>query len=175
VAGTPGRQTPALLAALHIQHAYALAILWDSSACTAAISQARTQVEHLKPEDDPPWLYWMSPAEITVSAGYCLLRLGQSDHAAVMLDQGIAQFDESFVRDRQINVTRLAGALARSGPQHDLDAAAGLGMASIDLIESVDSTRGIGDLHHLYRHLKPHAKVPAVGDFLERARGFVAV
>jgi hypothetical protein len=72
-------------------------------------------------------------------------------------------------------VTRLADALARPGPQRDLDAAAGWGMASIDLIESLDSTQGIAPLHDLYRHLKPHAKVPAVGDFLERARGFVAV
>jgi DNA-binding XRE family transcriptional regulator/tetratricopeptide (TPR) repeat protein len=175
IAGTRGRQSPALLAELHIEHANAVATLRDSSACTAAISQARTQVEHLTPDDDPPWLYWMNPAEITVSAGYCLLKLGKADQAATMLDQGTAQFDESFVRDRQINMTRLADALARPGPQRDLDAAAGLGMTSIDLIEDVDSTRGIGDLHDLYHHLKPHAKVPAVRDFLERARGLVAV
>jgi DNA-binding XRE family transcriptional regulator len=175
MAGTRGRQTPALLAELHIRHVNALAILRDSPACTAAISQARTQVEHLTPDDDPPWLYWMSPAGITVLAGYCLLKLGRSDQAAVMLDQGIAQSDESHVRGRQIDLTRLADALARPGPQRDLDAAAGWGMASIDLMEGVDSTRGIGDLHDLYRHLKPHAKVPAVRDFLERARGFVAV
>jgi hypothetical protein len=59
--------------------------------------------------------------------------------------------------------------------QRDLDVAVGLGMTSIDLIEGVDSTRGIGDLHDLYRHLKPHAKVPAVRDFLEQARGLVTV
>jgi len=173
MAGTRGRQTPALLANLHIRHAYALATLRDSSACTAAIAQARTQVEQLTPDDDPPWLYWMNPTAITVNAGYCLLKLGQSDQAAAMLDQAIAQFDESFVRDRQIYVTQLADALARPGPQRDLAAAAGWGMTSIDLVESVDSTRGIGHLHDLYRHLKPHAKVPAVRDFLERARGFV--
>jgi hypothetical protein len=173
MAGTRGRQTPALLANLHIRHAYALATLRDSSACTAAISQACTQVEQLKPDDDPPWLYWMNPTAITVNAGYCLLKLGQSDQAAVMLDQAIAQFDESFVRDRQIYVAQLADALARPGPQRDLDAAARWGMTSIDLVESVDSTRGIGHLQDLYRHMKPHAKVPAVRDFLERARGFV--
>jgi hypothetical protein len=32
----------------------AFATLGDTSACTAAISQARTQVEQLKPDDDPP-------------------------------------------------------------------------------------------------------------------------
>lgn len=175
LAGTRGRQSPALLADLHIEHANALASLRDSSACAVAISQAHAQVEHLTLEYDPPWLYWMNPADITASAGSCLLKLGQPDQAATMLNHGIAQSDESFIRDRQINATRLADALARPEPQRDLDAAAGWGMASIDLIESVDSTRGIGDLHDLYRHLKPHAKVPAVRDFLDRARGLVTV
>jgi hypothetical protein len=41
--------------------------------------------------------------------------------------------------------------------------------------ESLDSTLGVDLLRDLYRQLKPHAKVPAVRDFLERARGFAAV
>jgi hypothetical protein len=44
VAGTQGQATPALLAELHIRHAEALGTLHDTSGCTAAISQARTQV-----------------------------------------------------------------------------------------------------------------------------------
>jgi hypothetical protein len=30
-------------------------------------------------------------------------------------------------------------------------------------------------LRNLYRQMKPHARVPAIGDFLEQARGLVAV
>ena len=44
------------LAELHIWHAEALGALRDTSGCTAAISEARTQVEQLKLDDDPPWL-----------------------------------------------------------------------------------------------------------------------
>ena len=51
--------------------------------------------------------------------------------------------------------------------------AAGLGMRSIDLTESRDSTRGAGHLRDLYYQLRPYAKVPAAQDFVERARGFV--
>ena len=54
LAGTRGRATPALLAELHIWQAMAFATLGDTSVCTAAISQARTQVEQLKSDDDPP-------------------------------------------------------------------------------------------------------------------------
>jgi hypothetical protein len=129
-------------------------------------------VEQLKPDDDPPWLYWMDSAAITVDAGECLLRLGQFDHAAVMLRTGLAQFSQSFVRDQQIVITHLADALAHPGQQRDLDAAAELGMQSIDLAESLDSDRGAGHLRNLYLQLKPHAKMPAVQDFLERARFF---
>jgi hypothetical protein len=85
VAGTRGQATPALLAELHIRHAKALGTLRDTSGCTAAISQARTQVEQLKLADDPPWLYWMDCAAITVDAGECLRRLGQPDQAVAML------------------------------------------------------------------------------------------
>ena len=174
LAGTRGGQTPALLAQLYMRHAYAFAFLRDTSACTAAISQARTQVEALTPDDDPPWLYWVNPAAITGNAGVCLLRLGQPDHAIAMLTESIAQLDESFVRDRQFYVTHLASALTRPGKQRDLHVAIGLGMESIDLVESLDSITGLGYLGDLYHDLKPHAIVPAVRDFLDRARGLVA-
>ncbi|MGH3974862.1 MAG: hypothetical protein ACRDS9_16270 [Pseudonocardiaceae bacterium] len=63
--------------------------------------------------------------------------------------------------------------LARPGKQRDLDAAAGLGMQSIDLAESLNSTRGADCLRDLYYQLRPHSTVPALQDFIERARGFV--
>ncbi|MGH3900263.1 MAG: hypothetical protein ACRDTA_18870 [Pseudonocardiaceae bacterium] len=147
--------------------------LHDTAGCTAAISEARTQIEQFTPDDNPPWLYWMDRAAITVDAGECLLRLGQPDQAVAMLREGIAQLPGSFIRDRQIAVTHLADALARPGKQRDLDAAAGLGMQSIDLAESLDSARGTSCLRDLYCQLRPHAKIPAVHDFVERARGFV--
>ncbi len=174
LAGTRGRATPALLAELHIRQALAFGTLRDNSACTAAISRARTQVEQLKPDDDPSWLYWLGPAAIALDAGNSLLLLGQADQAAVLLEEGIAQVSESFVRDRQIHLTQLAGLLALPGKQRDLDAAAMLGMQSIDLAESLDSPRGAGLLRDLYLRMKPHGEVPAVRDFLERSRGFMA-
>ena len=91
----------------------------------------------------------------------------------MLLNEGVTQFGESFVRDRQIYTTYLADALARPGKQRDLEAAAGLGVQSIDLAETLDATRGTGLLRDLYFRMKPHGEVPAVRDFLERARGFV--
>ncbi len=175
LAGTRGQQTPRLLTALYSRQAYALATLRDSSGCTAAISKARAHVERTKQDDEPLYLYWVAPGEVTAGAGRCLLKLGHADQAAALLHEGIALFDESFVRDRRNYSIRLAEALAQPGPQRDLDAAAGQGMAAIDLAESLDSHLGNRRLCDLYNQMKPHYKVPAVRDFLERSRELVRV
>lgn len=177
LAGSGGRATPALLAELQLRRARALAAMGDTSACTAAISRARSHVERLAPDDDPSYLYWLDATAVTVHAGTCMLELGQPDQAVPLLEEGIAQFSAPFVRDRQIFVTRQADARARSGTQQDLEAAVELGMESLDLAERLDtrleggSRQGPGSLHDLYRHLKPHAQVPGVREFLERAQG----
>ena len=102
LAGTRGQATPALLAELYDRQAHAFAVLRDTSACLVAISRARSQAEQLAPDDDPPWLYWLDPAAITANAGTCLLKLDQGEQAVALLDEGIAHFSASFVRDRQI-------------------------------------------------------------------------
>ncbi|MGH4022286.1 MAG: helix-turn-helix domain-containing protein [Pseudonocardiaceae bacterium] len=175
VAGVRGQQTPRLLAQLYNWQAYAFATLQDPSACTAAISRARTQTEQFQPDNDPAWLYWVNPADITAFSGQCLLQLGQPDRAAVMLDEGIALFDESLVRDRQLHLTYLTDALARPGTQRDLDTAVGYGMTAIELAEGLDSTLAAARIRDLYYQLQPDAQVPAVRDFLERAREFAKV
>jgi len=171
LAGMRSRRSPRLLAQLHVRRAYALATLQDSSACTQAISKARAQIEQLGSDDDPPWLYWVDPAWITVEAGACLLRLDRADQAATMLHEGIALFDDSFTRDRQLYTLHLSDARTRPGKQQDLDAAARLGMASIDLAESLDSTLGTKALRALCQQMTAYAELPAVREFLERAKG----
>lgn len=175
LAGVRGHETPRLMAQLHLRRAYASATLQNESACNGAISKARAQIEQIDSKDDPPWLYWVIPAWITVEAGDCLLRLEQPDQATPLLREGIALFDESFIRDRQLYTVHLADALARPGKQRDLDAAAGLGMQSLDLTENLESNTGTGHLNDLYYRMKPHAETPAVRDFLDRARELVQV
>ena len=84
-------------------------------------------------------------------------------------------FDESFARDRQIYLIHFAEALARPGPQRDVEAAADRGLAAVHLAESLASTRGADCLRDLYLLMQPNASVPAVADFLEQARGILTV
>ncbi|MBV9312493.1 MAG: helix-turn-helix transcriptional regulator [Pseudonocardia sp.] len=173
--GARGLKSPRLQAELSIRLAYALAASHDATGCIAAISKARGYIEQLVADDDPQWLYWVVSAWILVEGGDSLLLLGHADQAAGMLNEGIALFDESFARDRQIYLTHQADALARPGKQRDLDAAADRGIAAIELAEGLDSALGVDLLRDLYHQMKPHNKVPAVRDFLERARGLVMV
>jgi hypothetical protein len=48
-------------------------------------------------------------------------------------------------------------------------------MEAIHIAERLDSTYSIDLLRNLYRQMQPHATVPAVRDFLDRARGLVQV
>ncbi|MCA1672332.1 MAG: hypothetical protein LC799_09075, partial [Actinobacteria bacterium] len=95
--------------------------------------------------------------------------LGQADRAAAMLHDGVTSFEQSFVRDRLLYTVHLAEARTRPGKQQDLDSAAGLGMASIDLAESLESALGANLFRDLSHRMTPHATIPAVRDFLERA------
>jgi tetratricopeptide (TPR) repeat protein len=173
LAGSRGWQTPRLLAQLYNWQSWVFAALQDPSACTAAISQARTQAEQFQPDHDPTWLYWVNSADVVAGSGQCLLQLGQFDRAAAMLDEGIALFDESFVRDRQLHLTYLIDALVRPGKQRDLDAAVYHGMTAIQLAEGLDSTLSVARIRDLYYQLQADAQVLAVRDFLERAEGLV--
>ncbi len=175
LSGTRGCQTPSLLANLYTGQAYAFATLGDASGCTAALSQARTQIERLTPDAEPSWLYWVNPANMTSEVGNALRQLGHAEQAAMVLENGIAMFDDSLPRGRLGYLIHLAHTLVRPGKQRDLDAAAGRGIEAINLAESLDSNRSMGLLRDLCHQMTPHAKVPAVGDFLERARGLVTV
>ncbi|MBV9163562.1 MAG: hypothetical protein JO309_00680 [Pseudonocardiales bacterium] len=174
LAGTRGRQTPSLLAELYNVQAYAFATLADASSCAAALSQARTQIERLRPADEPSWLYWVNPATMTSDGGSALRQLGHTEQAATVLENGIALFDDSLPRGRAGYLTALADVLARPDKQRDLDAAADRGMEAIQLVENLDSARVAGLIRNLYHQMTPHARLPAVGDFVERARGFLA-
>jgi hypothetical protein len=173
LAGSRGWQTPRLLAQLYNWQSWVFAALQDPSACTASISQARVQAEQFQPDHDPTWLYWVNSADIVAGSGQCLLQLGQSDRAAAMLDEGITLFDELFVRDRQLHLTYLIDALVRPGKQRDLDAAACHGMTAIQLAEDLDSTLSVARIRDLYYQLQADVQVPAIRDFLERAKGLV--
>ena len=106
---------------------------------------------------------------MTSEVGNALRQLGRAEQAAAVLDDGITLFDDSLPRGRAGYLVALADVRTRPGKQCDLDAAAGLGMEAIQLTENLNSSRCVDLIRNLSRQLTPHARVPAVADFLDRA------
>lgn len=173
VAGIRGQGTPALLATLYGRQAYASATLGDASGCAAANAKLRTQIERLGSAVEPSYLYWVNPANMTSEVGNSLRQLGQADQAAAVLDEAITLFGSSLPRGRLGYLIALADVLARPGKQRDLDAAAARGMEALQIVETLDSPRSLALIHDLSLQLTPHTKLPAVQDFVARARDLV--
>jgi hypothetical protein len=168
--GARGQETPALLACLHSNQAYAKAILQDGSGCADAVAKAGYWAEQIKPEAEPLRLYWVNRADIAAFNGGVLLRIGRADQAVASLADGVRQLDSSMVRDRLLYLADWAEALARPGRQRDVEQAASRGLEAVTLAEELTSTRATQRIHDLRKQFKPHAKVPIVREFLERAR-----
>ncbi len=173
VTGTRGCHTPNMLAVLYNRQAYAFATLGDASSCIMAISKARTQNDFLAPATEPSWLYWVNPANMTAEAGNCLRQLGRNGEAVAIFEDGLATFDDSLPRGRQGYLAGLAETLTRPGPQRDLDAAASRGMEAINLAEDLNSILSVARIRNLSQLLMPHVKMPAVQEFVDRAKVFV--
>src|SRR5262249_50159358 len=145
-------------------------VLQDSAGCARAVARADSWADQIKPEEEPSRLYWVNRVAVAVDNGRALLRLGRADRAVRPLADGTRQLDDPMVRDRQLYLADWAEALIRPGHQRDLEQAASRGLEAITLAEELTSTRGIQRIHDLRTQLKPHAKVPIVREFLERAR-----
>ena len=165
-----GRQTPALMACLRADQAYAKAVLQDGAGCARALGKADSWAEQIKPGQEPTRLYWVNQAHIAVDKGRVLLRLGLADQAVGPLAGGVRQLDGSMVRSRQIFLADWAEALARPGWQRDVEEAAHRGMEAVGLAKGLASTRGTKRIRDLCTQMKPQAKVPVVREFLEQAR-----
>ena len=158
------------MARLHTSQANARAVLRDDAGCVRAAARADSWAERIKPEEEPPRLYWVNHAAVTVTNGRALLRLGRADQAVRPLADGIRQLNASMIRDRQLYLTDWAEALTRPGRQRDVEQAASRGLEAVTLAEELNSTRATQRIHDLRKQLKPHVKVPIVREFLEQAR-----
>lgn len=173
LAGSRTTGPAALLCELYSRQAYALSILRDAPACEAAVTNARAYVERIDPRRTPPWLYWVSQAEILAGAGDCMLQLERAGRAIPALREGIGLFAPALARDRHLYLTHLAEALARPGPQRDLEAAAEAGEDALDLADGLNSSRSLSRIRDLHRQLAPYDDMPAVRSFVERAGMFL--
>lgn len=135
-AGWPGGAFQALLAT---RQARAHAGVGNAGRCERALAQAGEWIAQAgQGDDDPDWVYWVTPAVLAADAGRAWLELGRARRAADGLAEGLRLFGEAQPRNRALHLTSLATAyLHDHQPQEAIEAVD----AAIDLMPVSDSRR----------------------------------
>lgn len=140
------------------------------SACEKALLKAERMFAAGPTDDDPDWLYWMSPGELHGQAASCYLDLEDYKRAVDRFQEAIDSYDMYCVRDRAMCLTRRATALVKLGRVEEAYSDA---QHAIELGERIDSTR----LHDHWRTLdsafRDHGPANLAADFRERIRDLI--
>jgi tetratricopeptide (TPR) repeat protein len=162
-----GKTTPLVRSILHARAARA----WSKTpggrtACTRELHAAREAFAQGRRDDDPPWAYWVTEAEIEMLAGSCALDLGDPRQALRFFTAARAAnyAADGYARDNVLFLTRAADAHLALG---QIDEACGTARQAYEQNGGVDSARPSSALADFRRHLMPHANVPAAAEFLE--------
>jgi hypothetical protein len=163
----------ACMADLYVLEGRALAALNDCRAASLAVAKAEEAFQNVVPENEPEWARFIDVPYILGEAAHCFRDLGQisqverfaSESAAVAKRQG---------RARRGALSHAALALSALD-RRDVEAAASISAHVVDLARAVNSSRCIEAVRDLQRRLRPHSRVPEVGQFNKRAREFLGL
>jgi tetratricopeptide (TPR) repeat protein len=166
-----GTATPALGALLHAVEARGHALLGDANATRRAVHEAERQYERCRPDDEPPWMGFFTPAELAADLGRCLRDTGESDQAAKLITQAHDSYEPWRVRSRCFVQTDLAAAHLVG---RDFEQAAALGRDAVRTAAQVSSTRTLDRLRTLQRQARPlRASSPHLRELDDRITDFL--
>ena len=135
----------------------------DLSGCLQALGQVQQAYDHSCPSEDPDWVYWFNQQEIDVMAGRCHTELGQARTAITVLEDALAAYDCSRVRETCLYRTWLARDYLQVA---EIAQAATLASQVCTDAGPTGSARVQERLDDLALQLAPHARVAEVADFL---------
>jgi hypothetical protein len=162
--------TPTEKAVLAGALAYAHATASEAGNADAEIDEAFTQIGRARPDEDPPYMYWATPADISAVAGAALVTGGTPGRAIPHLDDAVATTDRvAYPREWVVYQFALATAHARDGnPEH----AVHLGHEAVDLASTVASGRVGNRFAELVREIE--ATGHSAADLREHASSLLA-
>jgi len=161
---TVSRATPLVRAMLHTRVARGHAVDGDRLPALRALENAREAFEQGPSDEDPSWLYWMSPGEMHGQAAAVHLSLGEDEQALQLLEQADRTYDSACVRDHARCTVRSAGALARLG---ELDHACERAHRALDM--EVGSVRLAYEVMGLLSDLEPYGDEARVAELRDHA------
>lgn len=159
--------TPALTSMLHAIEARGLALLGEERACTEALRRAESELDRSSPGEEPAWLRYFPPAELSHHAAHCMRDLSHPTDAYHLAAAALAGYGESAVRSRGFARTVQATALLQ---QREVDAACDAAADALDIAGRVRSARSVDWLKDFHVRLRPYEREQAAREFSERAR-----
>ncbi|WP_405759594.1 XRE family transcriptional regulator [Streptomyces sp. NBC_00073] len=139
---------PTASSLLHLRLARAQAALGERTATLDSLAAAERLLNAGDTDDTPAWCSWMSPADLAVDSGRCLLDLGDTTQAHRLIAEGQALLPASRDKTRGVFLAyRAQGHLSR----HEPEAAAADALEALHLAERIGAPRCV----QLVRDLAP--------------------
>jgi hypothetical protein len=135
---------------------------WTSSDAGRYVEADRRQPA----DDDPDWVYWLSPEEVEVMAGRVWTETQRPLRAVPILERAIAGYGDDTGRETALYQSWMAESLEQA---NEPDRAAAAATKALRLSKQAGSVRAGDRVSLLRRKLRRHAGNPAVDAFLEES------
>jgi len=170
VRGAKGSATATTRALLLERLSWAHARAREADQAERSLGAVEDAYSDRKPEEDPPWTYWLSCDEVEVMAGRVWTELRRPLRAVPILERATAGYDENAARETSLYLTWLAESLLQAG---EVERAAEAASRALRLSRRAGSVRADGRVETLRRLLTEYRGTPAADDFEEEYRAAV--
>ncbi|MFE2291314.1 helix-turn-helix transcriptional regulator [Streptomyces sp. NPDC059452] len=162
-----GTEHPTARSLLLLRRARAHAALGERSACYQDLSEAEAALSARAVDPAPSWCVWMSPADLAVDSGQCLLDLGRVREAHAEMAEGLALLPKSRDKTRGIFLTYQAKGFLQA---KDVEQAVAVTTESLDLATRIGAERCVTLVRELAPAFQHYREVDGVADLMDRLR-----
>jgi transcriptional regulator with XRE-family HTH domain len=159
--------SPAVRAALNCVVARAHARLGHHRECLEEVLAAEAELGRSRPETEPVWIKYFTPAYLADELAHCFYDLGDYTTARRHLGDALDGLQPRHVRRLAIDTALLASSLAAEG---HIDRACAVGMTAVDHATKTTSHRCVQRIAGLRVQLELYGHEPEVRDFLDYVR-----
>ncbi len=147
--------------------AWAHARTGDAGCAERALSTVEDAYERRRPDDDPVWVYWLSPEEVEIMAGRVWTQLARPLRAVPILQRAVAGYGDDTGRETALYLTWLAEALLQA---NELERAIDALTRALRLSRSAASARAAARVTAVRDKLAPYRGTPVVDTFEDEHR-----
>jgi len=165
--GTAGTSSHGVTSAFEAVLARAAARRGDEKVATSALLRAESHLDSSRPEEEPAWIGYFSPAYLADEMAHCFHDLGHQGLAQEQADEALCHVAPGHVRRLAIDTALMASSLARAGEPEE---ACAVGRRAVGFAAQTSSMRGRRRIGELCQELVAYAELRSVVEFGEYVR-----